>query len=86
MHVKGMIFVGEPFNDLGQIQKQDNNKRILFSIVAMLLISTVAIVILFLLKDKYDGGLDASSGAPSAAVSDDSVPDASAACRKPDDL
>lgn len=56
MHVKGMIFVGEPFNDLGQIQKQDNNKRILFSIVAMLLISTVAIVILFLLKDKYDGG------------------------------
>ena len=77
MHVKGMIFVGEPFNDLGQIQKQDNNKRILFSIVAMLLISTVAIVILFLLKDKYDGGLDASSGAPSAAVSDDSVPDAS---------
>ncbi|MFR5865107.1 MAG: hypothetical protein ACLUFV_08020 [Acutalibacteraceae bacterium] len=69
--------MGEPFNDLGQIQKQDNNKRILFSIVAMLLISTVAIVILFLLKDKYDGGLDASSGAPSAAVSDDSVPDAS---------
>ena len=80
MHVKGMIFVGEPFNDLGQIQKQDNNKRILFSIVAMLLISTVAIVILFLLKDKYDGGIDASSGAPSAGCV------VAAASRKPDDL
>ena len=75
MHVKGMIFVGEPFNDLGQIQKQDNNKRILFSIVAMLLISTVPIVILFLLKDKYDGGLDTSSDASSAAVSGESDPD-----------
>ena len=75
MHVKGMIFVGDPFTDLGQIQKQDNNKRILFSIVAMLLISTVAIVILFLLKDKYDGGLDTSSDASSAAVSGESDPD-----------
>lgn len=54
----------------------------------MLLISTVAIVILFLLKDKYDGGWTLPQVPPSAAVSDDSVPDASspAACRKPDDL